>query len=184
MARIRTTKVQIPAQRGRGRRGAPAAHVVDLGRGTAPVVLVVPRQQSLSGRLALATGRALWRRRITWAPVWAGIGLFGATGLLSATAPAAALSFAVPAVLLPAGWVLVKRRHPRSAVRRRARSLSRHTAAVSAGLGWSAAAVWFGPAGVVLTLLWLAGTATAQILWSRHRRALATTPLTAPIVQD
>ncbi|MER7579969.1 hypothetical protein [Kitasatospora sp. NPDC097691] len=170
MARIRTTKLQIPAQRGFRRRGAPAAHVVDLGRGTAPVVLVVPHQPSLSGRLALATGRALWRRRIAWAPVWAGIGVFAAAGALSAV-PAAALALAVPAVLLPAGWAL--------AVRRKARTRTRSVAALSAGLGWSALAVWFGPTSGLLAVAWLAGTVTAQTLWWQHRRKLATTALTA-----
>ncbi|MFJ4591322.1 hypothetical protein [Kitasatospora sp. NPDC088861] len=179
MARIRTTKVQIPAQRQLGRRRAPAAHVLDLGRGTAPVVVVVPQQPSLAGRLALATGRALWRRRVAWAPVWVGIGIFGTAGVLSA-APAAALALAVPAVLLPAGWTLIVRRHPRSAVRRKARAHTRAVAAWSAGLAWSAAAVWFGPTGGLLAAAWLAGTATAQTLWWRHRRTLATTPLTAP----
>ncbi|MFJ8624256.1 hypothetical protein ACIRD3_15605 [Kitasatospora sp. NPDC093550] len=178
MARIRTTKVQIPAQRGRGRRRGPAAHVVDLGRGTAPVVLVVPHQPSLSGRLALATGRALWRGRVAWAPVWAGIGVFGAAGVLSAV-PAAALALAVPAVLLPAGWQLAVRRHPRSAVRRKARARTRSVAAWSTGLAWSALAVWFGPANGLLALAWLAGTATAQTLWWQYRRTRATTPLTA-----
>ncbi|MFF2075382.1 hypothetical protein ACFVXG_11605 [Kitasatospora sp. NPDC058162] len=176
MARIRTTKVQIPQQR--GRRGAAAAHVVDLGRGTAPVVLVVPQQPSIAGRLALATGRALWRGRVAWAPTWGGIGAFAAAGVLSA-APATALALAVPAVLLPAGWALVLRRHPRSAVRRKARARTRSVAAWSAGLVWSALAVWFGPAGGLLALLWLAGTATAQTLWWQRRRKLATTPLTA-----
>ncbi|MFJ9772727.1 hypothetical protein ACIRVF_16040 [Kitasatospora sp. NPDC101157] len=177
MARIRTTKIQMPQQR--GRRGAPAAHVVDLGRGTAPVVLVVPQQRSLSGRLALAIGRAVWRRRVAWAPTWAGIGVFGAAGVLSA-APAAALALAVPAVLLPAGWALILRRHPRSAVRRKARARTRSVAAWSAGLGWSALAIWFGPANGLLAVAWLAGTATAQTLWWQRRRKLATTPIDTP----
>ncbi|MFJ7278145.1 hypothetical protein [Kitasatospora sp. NPDC098663] len=172
MSRTRTTKVQIPAQRGLRRRGAPAAHVLDLGRGTAPVVLVVPHQPSLSGRLALATGRALWRRRVAWAPVWAGIGAFAAAGVLSAV-PATALALAVPAVLLPAGWVLVVRRHPRSTVRREARARTRFVAACSTGLAWAAVAVWFGPANGLLAAAWLAGTVTAQTLWWQRRRKTA-----------
>nr|BFD92059.1 hypothetical protein KitaXyl93_34190 [Kitasatospora sp. Xyl93] len=178
MARIRTTKLQIPAQR--GRRGAPAAHVVNLGRGTAPVVLVVPQQPSLAGRLALATGRALWRRRVAWAPTWFGIGVFAAAGVLSVAGTPIALVFAVPAVLLPGGWTLIVHRHPRSAVRRKARARTRAVAAWSAGLAWSALAVWFGPTNGLLALLWLVGTATAQTLWWRTRRTLATTPLDAP----
>ncbi|MFJ2191122.1 hypothetical protein ACIOJE_24860 [Kitasatospora sp. NPDC087861] len=176
MARIRTTKLQIPAQR--GRRGASAAHVVNLGRGTAPVVLVVPQQPSLAGRLALATGRVLWRRRVAWAPTWFGIGVFAAAGVLSAV-PAAALALAVPAVLLPGGWALIVHRHPRSAVRRKARAHTRAVAAWSVGLAWSALAIWFGPANGLLAAAWLAGIATAQTLWWRHRRTLAVTPLTA-----
>ncbi|MFG3051408.1 hypothetical protein ACGFZP_10755 [Kitasatospora sp. NPDC048239] len=183
MARIRTTKVQIPAQRGR-RRSGPAAHVVDLGRGTAPVVLIVPHRPSLAGRVAGATGRALWRRRVAWAPVWAGIGVFGAAGALSAV-PAAALAFAVPAVLLPAGRVFMARRHPRAAVRRKNRARTRSVTALSAGLAWSALAVWFGPLNGPLAAAWLVGTATAQALWSRRRKALATIPIapadTAPV---
>ncbi|WP_030062347.1 MULTISPECIES: hypothetical protein [Streptomyces] len=181
MGRIRTTKIQIPAQRGRGRRGAPSAHVVDLGRGTAPVVLVVPQQRSLSGRLALAIARAMWRRRVAWAPTWAGIGVFAAAGVLSA-APAIALALAVPAVLLPAGWALILRRHSRSAVRRKARAHARAVAAMSAGLGWSALAIWFGPVNGLLAVAWLAGTATAQTLWWQRRRKVATTPIDTPQV--
>ncbi|WP_327073849.1 hypothetical protein OG196_23480 [Kitasatospora purpeofusca] len=177
MARPRTTKIMIPQQRGLRRGHRPTAHVVDLGRGTAPVVLVVPHRPSLVGRVAGATGRALWRRRVAWAPVWAGLGVFGAAGVLSAV-PAAALALSVPAVLLPAGWALVLRRHPRSAVRRRARAHLRTVTAVSAGLAWSALAVWFGPWNGLLAAAWLAGTATAQTLWSQRRRALTATPIT------
>ncbi|MGW3179669.1 hypothetical protein ACWDD9_10430 [Kitasatospora sp. NPDC001119] len=176
MARIRTTKVQIPQQR--GRRGAPAAHVVDLGPGTAPVVLVVPHRPSPGARLALVTGRALWRRRVAWAPTWAGIGVFAAAGVLSAV-PAAAPVFAVPAVLLPAGWALTLRLHPRAAVRRQARARTRAVAAWSAGFAWAALALWFGPANGVLAAAWLAGTATAQTLWSQRRRKTAT-PIDTP----
>ncbi|MEV0187495.1 hypothetical protein AB0I39_03020 [Kitasatospora purpeofusca] len=178
MARIRTTQIQIPQQRGRRRGSAPAAHVVDLGPGTAPVVLVVPDRPSPGARLARWAGRALWRRRTTWAPIWASIGAFATTGVLSVAAPGAAAGFAVPAVLMPAAWWLAARRYPRSAVRRQARAALRIVTTRSAGLAWAAAAVWFGPAHPVLALLWLAGTATAQTLWSRRLKALATTPLT------
>ncbi|HJD84158.1 hypothetical protein [Kitasatospora aureofaciens] len=178
MAHIPTTKLQISAQR--GRRGAPTAHVVNLGRGTAPVVLVVPQQPSFAGRLALATGRALWRRRVAWAPTWFGIGVFGTAGVLSVAEAPIALVFAVPAVLLPGGWALIAHRHPRSAVRRKARARTRAVAAWSAGLSWSALAVWFGPTNGLLAAAWLAGTAAAQTLWWQCRRKLATTPLDAP----
>ncbi|MEV7182206.1 hypothetical protein [Kitasatospora sp. NPDC093679] len=174
-SRIRTTKVTVPAQRGR-RRGGPAAHVIDLGRGTQPVVLVVPRRQSVAGQLALATGRLLWRRRIDWVPVWAAGGLFLATAVLSAAAPAAGIALAVPAVLVPAGWAAARRWHPRSAVRRRARTLTRPVAAGSLALAWSAAACLAGPANWPLAVLWLAGTTTAQAAWWRRRKTTATTP--------
>lgn len=175
-SRIRTTKLTVPAQRGR-RRGGPAAHVIDLGRGTQPVVLVVPRRPSLAGQLALATGRLLWRRRIDWAPVWAAGGLFTTTAVLSATAPAAGIALALPAVLVPAAWAAARRWHPRSAVRRRARSLTRPVAAASVGLAWSAAACGFGPANWPLFGLWLAGTTAAQAAWWRQRKTTATTPI-------
>ncbi|WP_327678565.1 hypothetical protein [Kitasatospora sp. NBC_00458] len=176
MARPRTTKIVIPQQRGLRRGHRPTAHVVDLGRGTAPVVLVVPHRPSLAGRVAGATGRALWRRRVAWAPVWAGFGVLGAVGALSAL-PAAAFAFGVPAVLLPAGRLFMARRHPRAAVRRKNRARTRSVTALSAGLAWSALAVWFGPLNGPLAAAWLAGTATAQALWSRRRRALATVPI-------
>ncbi|GAB2722324.1 hypothetical protein GCM10010442_49490 [Kitasatospora kifunensis] len=154
--------------------------MLDLGRGMAPLVVVVPRQRPLSARLALAAGDALWRHRAAMAPSWAGLGVFTAAGLLSVAAPASSLLFGSAAVLLPAGWVVVKRRHPRSAVRRKARANAQAVAAWSAGLAWSAAAVWAGPATATLGLLWLAGTLTAQFLWWRRRRvdhALAGAPV-------
>ncbi|MCU7823863.1 hypothetical protein [Kitasatospora sp. DSM 101779] len=175
-SRIRTTKLTVPTQRGR-RRGGPAAHVIDLGRGTQPLVVVVPRQPSLVGQLTLATGRLLWQRRIDWAPVWAAGGLFTTTAVLSAAAPAAGIALAVPAVLVPAGWAAARRWHPRSAVRRRTRALTRPVIVASAALAWSATACLTGPANWPLALLWLAGTTAAQATWWRRRKTTAATPI-------
>ncbi|MFE2721326.1 hypothetical protein [Kitasatospora sp. NPDC059327] len=184
MSRTRTTKIQIPHQRGR-RGSSPTAHVLDLGAGTAPLILVVPQRRSIGDRMVRSAGGALWRHRAAWAPTWAGLAVFGTAGLLSATAPGIALGLAVPALLLPAGWALTARRHPRSAVRRKARARTRAVTALAAVLAWSAAAVWFGPAQSALVLPWLAGTATAQTLWWRRRRALTVTPITPdPAAQD
>ncbi|WP_329488556.1 hypothetical protein OG618_18160 [Kitasatospora sp. NBC_01246] len=177
MARPRTTKIVIPQQRGQRRGHRPTAHVVDLGRGAAPVVLVVPHRPSLAGRVAGATGRALWRRRVAWAPLWAGVGVFGAAGALSAV-PAVAFAFAVPAVLLPAGRLFMARRHPSAAVRRKNRARTSSGTAWSAGLAWLALAVWFGPWNGPLAAAWLVGTATVQAFWSRRRKALAAIPIT------
>ncbi|WP_405018024.1 hypothetical protein OHV05_14540 [Kitasatospora sp. NBC_00070] len=171
----RIRKSRIPRQRGRR---SPAAHVIDLGRGTQPLVVVVPQRRPLAGELALATVGALWRGRTDWAPTWAGAALFTATGVLSLAAPAAGLAFAVPALLVPAGWAVVRRWHPRSAVRRRARTLTRHVLAGSAALAWTAAAVLAGPVNWPLAGLLLAGTTAGQAAWWHNRRTLAVTPLT------
>ena len=174
-SRIRTTKVQIPRQR--GRRGAPAAHVIDLGRGTTPLVVMIPERPTLTRQLAYATGAVLWRHRAAWAPSWGALGLFAASGLLSVAAPAAGIVLAVPALLVPAGWAIVRRWHPRSAVRRRARALRLPVLVSCSALAWTAAAVLAGPANWPLFGLWLAGTAAGQAAWWRSRRALAATPL-------
>ncbi|WP_354641317.1 hypothetical protein [Kitasatospora camelliae] len=172
--RVRTTKVQIPRQRGRRQ---TSAHVIDLGRGTQPLVVVVPHRPSPAGRLALAVGGALWRHRVAWAPSWAGGGIFLTTGVLSAIAPAAGIGFAVPAVLVPAGWFAAKRWHPRSAVRRRARDLRTQVLASSAALAWVGAACLFGPVNWPLFTLWLLGTGAAQAAWWRTRCGLTTKPI-------
>ncbi|MFD5564974.1 hypothetical protein [Kitasatospora griseola] len=166
--------MSIPAQP--GRRSGPAAHLLDLGDGTAPVVLVVPHRRSLASRLALAAARELWERRFAWAPLWAGVGLFVAAAVLSLVLPGAALAPAVAALLMPAGWVSIAYRHPRWSVRRTARTQLPSIAAAAGVLAWSAAATWFGP-GRVLALLWLIGTIAAQAAWSYRRRK---TPTPAP----
>ncbi|MFD7986846.1 hypothetical protein ACFV4M_26170 [Kitasatospora indigofera] len=173
-SRVRTTKVQLPRQR--GQRG-PSAHVIDLGRGTAPVVVVVPERPTLGRQLAYATGSALWRHRAAWAPTWAGIGVFTVAGLLAVTAPTAGIVFAVPAVVVPAGWAVARRWHPRSAVRRRARALRLPVLTGSAGLAWLAVACLLGPANWPLFGLWAAATATGQGAWWRSRRTVPTVPL-------
>ncbi|MFD8598389.1 hypothetical protein ACFV1L_25630 [Kitasatospora sp. NPDC059646] len=172
MSKVRMSKARIPSQR-----GGPAAHVLDLGGGSAPVVLVMPHRRSLASRLALAAARELWERRFAWAPLWAGVGLFVAAAVLSLVLPGAALALALPALLLPAGWALIGRRHPRWSVRRTARDQFPSIAVTAGVLAWSAAATWFGP-GRVLTVLWAVGTAAAQAAWS-YRRTKTPTPAPA-----
>ncbi|GGV04025.1 hypothetical protein GCM10010495_14600 [Kitasatospora herbaricolor] len=173
-SRVRTTKVQLPRQR--GRRG-PSAHVIDLGRGAAPVVVVIPERPTLGRQLAYATGSALWRHRAAWAPTWGALGLFTAAGLLSVAAPAAGIVLTVPALLVPAGWALVRRWHPRSAVRRRARALRLPVLLTSAVALWTGAACLFGTINWPLFGLWAAATATGQAAWWRSRRTVPTVPL-------
>ncbi|MFB7946315.1 hypothetical protein ACFC6L_15505 [Kitasatospora phosalacinea] len=178
MTRVRTSKIRIPAQRGRG--SGPAAHVFHLGDGAEPVVVVVPHAKgSLTSRFALATARLAWRHRVALAPTGAGVGLFIGTGVLALTVPAAAVAMAVPALLLPAGWAVAAYRHPRPVVRRRARALAVPVVVASAALAWSAAAVWFGPANGVVALPWLIGVFAAQGAWWQHRRKKPTAPLAA-----
>ncbi len=177
-SRIRTTKVQIPRQR--GRRGAPAAHVINLGRGTTPLIVMIPERPTLARQLAYAMGSALWRHRAAWAPTWGALGLFTAAGLLSVTAPAAGIVLAVPALLVPAGWAVIRRWHPRSAVRRRARALRLPALLAGAVALWTGAACLFGPVNWPLFGLWAAATAAGQAAWWRTRRIVAAKPLTAP----
>ncbi|MFD7729552.1 hypothetical protein ACFV6F_04075 [Kitasatospora phosalacinea] len=178
MTRVRMSKVGIPAQR--GRRSGPPAHVIHLGNGAEPMVLVVPHTRgSLTSRFALAAARTLWKHRIALAPIWVGVGLFTTTAVLSLALPGTALALALPAVLVPAGWAGVVYRHPHSVVRRKVRARLVPAAALSGVLAWSSAAVWCGPGNRVLALLWLLGTAAGQATWWHLRRKTPTAPLTA-----
>lgn len=173
-SRVRTAQVRIPRQRGHR---SVSAHVVDFGRGTQPVVVVVPRRPSLAGRLALALGASLWRGRAEWAPVWGSTGVLTVSAVLSATVPAVGIVVAVPAVLLPVAWAVARRWHPRPAVRRQVRALRTRVFAVSGALAWCATAVLVGPVNWPMFALWLVGTTAAQAVWWRARRALASKPI-------
>ena len=175
--RSRTT-IQIPRQR--GRRRASAAHLIDFGRGTAPVVLVVPHRPSLLGRTALAAGGALWRHRRACAPTWTALGLYLATAVIRDSVPFAWAPLTAGAVMLPVAGELARRKLPLAAQRRRANALRPAIAAGGGVLGWMAALCAFGPFNTPIALLWLGGTAAAQVLWWRTRQQRRDTAAPAP----
>lgn len=174
--------IQIPRQRGRGRRRHPAAQVIDFGRGTAPVVVMAPYRQPLGWQLATAAALGLWRTRAACAPTWAALGLYGSTTLLGAVVPLAWAPLGGLAVALPAGWLLARRRVRLAVHKRRLYELRTPAACLAGVLAWMAAAIGLGAAFAPVAVVWLAGTGSAQALWWRHRRttrALAAVPVAA-----
>ncbi|MEV6399579.1 hypothetical protein AB0M39_33140 [Streptomyces sp. NPDC051907] len=153
--------------RTRAAKSAAGVHTVRVprqrGRGSDPLVIVVPERPSLTREALGFIGRLLWRFRSALAPTGLSVVAFVVAALLHLTAWWSGLVLA-PVAALPAVWLLVMQR------RRPARGSTLHwriglTALATLAAVWLALAAGFGPLAGPLVLLWLLIWIAAQTTW-------------------
>ncbi|MEU8462664.1 hypothetical protein [Streptomyces sp. NPDC029003] len=158
--------VHIPRQRG--------------GRQAPPVIVVLAEEpRTLTARAAAASGRWLWKHRLTWAPTGMAMSVWLATGIAHLIQPAAAWWLA-PLLVIPAGvWAWAHLR--RQTAFRSVQVWRAVLAAVSTAAGaWLVAAVATGPARPATAVAWLLLTGVVQTLWLMHRPTSIAKPSVTP----
>ncbi|MCC3775344.1 hypothetical protein [Streptomyces sp. UNOB3_S3] len=154
-----TTTVRIPTQR--------------RGRHETPLVIVVPEQLTWRQRLAMALGRAAWKRRRGIGLLLACLLCLPATAIAHVLAPGLWLALATLAAAGPAWLLWTHRQWPTDDPRVQAWRYGIAAAVLVTG-AWAAASVAFGPFTQPLPLVWLLLTITALVTRRRLRTATRT----------